>query len=396
MEPTSYQSRLSRLQAKMQAQAIDGMLIAQNVDLYYLTGSMQTGFMFVPAEGEPRYYVRRSLSRAITESYMPVEELGSLRMFESKLAQTFTEIFREGARPVIAAEFDVLPVQWYHRLQAALPRVEWVDGSTLIRETRMIKTNDEIAQIKQAAAVIDHAFEEGLDALQEGMKEIELMSLIEKAIRLQGHLGMMRTRGFNQEIITGVVGAGEAIAQPTYFDGPTGGLGMSAASPQSSSVRRIRRNEPILIDIGCCINGYVIDQTRTVVIGELPDDLYAAYLLAEEVLRSTETRLQPGAVCQELYAASLEQVDPSGLREHFMGYGAEQVKFIGHGIGLEMDEYPVLAKGFQYPLEPGMVLAIEPKFTFPGQGVVGIENSYVITSAGYEQLTVSREGLITL
>ncbi|MNQ94159.1 Xaa-Pro dipeptidase [compost metagenome] len=137
----------------------------------------------------------------------------------------------------------------------------------------------------------------------------------------------------------------------------------------------------------------MIDQTRTLVIGGLDPELQRAYDVAEEVLRATEARLQPGTIAEHLYLLALDQVHEAGLSAHFMGYGADQVKFLGHGIGLEIDELPVLAKGFKYPLAPGMVIAIEPKFTFPGRGVVGIEDTYLITEDGYEKLTVSRDGI---
>lgn len=150
------------------------------------------------------------------------------------------------------------------------------------------------------------------------------------------------------------------------------------------------------MDVGCCIGGYVIDQTRTVVFGSLPDDLAYAYDASERILRSAEGLLRPGTVCEQLYAESLRLADDAGLADHYMGYGRDQVKFLGHGIGLEVDELPVLARGFNYPLEAGMVIAVEPKFTFPGRGVVGIENSYAITTDGFEKLTISREGLIRL
>jgi Xaa-Pro dipeptidase len=394
----NYSERLSRLQELLVKQGIDGMLISQNVDLYYLTGSMQTGFLFVPQAGHPVFYVRRSVLRAQQESAVTVEALGSYRAFGAQLAQSFPELFNRttGDTPLIAAEYDVLPVQWHQRLEGALPGVRWTDGSLLIREVRMIKSQSELMLIRQAAAVIDRALVKALPLLREGIKEFEWMALIEHHIRMEGHLGVMRMRGYNQEVITGAVGAGDSIAMPTYFDGPAGGLGLSAASPQSSSRRPIQKNEPILIDIGCCIEGYVIDQTRTAVIGTLPEDLAAAYSVSESILRSTEELLKPGTICEDLYVQSLAQAEAAGLGGHYMGYGADQVKFLGHGIGLEVDELPVLARGFRYALQPGMVIAVEPKFTFPGRGVVGIENSYAITESGFEQLTVSREGIISL
>lgn len=397
MGMNEHKQRVKRLQSKLEETGLDGFLVTQNVDLYYFTGSMQTGYCFIPAQGEPVFYVRRSVTRAREESAVRVSPLGSFRAFGAELEAAFPQLQQSAERTVrIAAEFDVLPVQQWQRLQAVWPRAEWRDGSALVREVRMIKSKAEVACIRKAAEVIDGAFEDALAHIAPGLTEIELMSRIELFIRQRGHLGLMRMRGYNQEIITGMVGAGEAAATPTYFDGPAGGLGLSPAAPQSASRRPFERNEPILIDIGCCIEGYVIDQTRTVVIGSLPDELKRAYDVAELILRRTEALLRPGTVCEQLYLQSLQLANEAGLGNHFMGYGDDQVKFLGHGIGLEIDELPVLAKGFRYRLEPGMVIAVEPKFTFPGLGVVGIENSYVITESGFERLTVSREGLIHL
>ncbi|PYI51623.1 M24 family metallopeptidase [Paenibacillus flagellatus] len=387
--------RRRRLQDKMKAAGVDGCVITQNVDLYYLIGSMQTGYLFLPAEGEAVFFVRRSYTRACEEADVAVEELGSMRGFGARLAEALPGLFRrpDGGKAVLATEFDVLPVQQFQRLEGAVPGARWVDGSMLVRETRMIKSAAEIAAIREAARVIDIAYEAAIAALRPGMAEFELMAEVESVIRRNGHMGLMRVRGYNQEIITGMIGAGSAAAMPTYFDGPAGGQGLGPASPQSAGRRPIGTGEPVLIDIGCCIDGYVIDQTRTAVVGELPDDLRRAYDLSEAVLRATEANLKPGVICEDLYAAALDQVREAGLSDHFMGFGRDQVKFLGHGIGLEIDELPVLARGFRYPLEPGMVIAIEPKFTFPGRGVVGIENTYAITADGFEKLTVSREGI---
>jgi Xaa-Pro dipeptidase len=391
----NYKNRKERIQLKMKQNHMDVCLITQNVDLYYFTGSMQTGYLIIPVEGEALFFVRRSVVRAQQESSVAVEALGSLREFESVLLDRFALLFAE-RKLVFATEFDVLPVQQFRRLEAALPNVTWVDGSMMVRETRMIKDEYEIGRIREAARIIDLALEHALAHVREGMSEYTLMSLIETTLRQNGHLGLMRMRGYNQEIITGMVGSGEAAAEPTYFDGPAGGRGLSAASPQSSSHKLIGLNEPILIDIGCCIDGYVIDQTRTVVVGGLDERLTYAYRISEKILRSTEALLRPGTLCEDLYLSAVQQAAEAGLGENFMGYGPDQVKFLGHGIGLEIDELPVLAKGFKLPLEAGMVIAIEPKFTFPGRGVVGIEDSYLITTESFIKLTRSREGILSI
>lgn len=392
---TIFQQRQQWLQGEMIKRGWSGFLVTHHVDIYYYCGSMQTGYLFIPAEGEALYLVRRSLVRAEEEASADVEALGSWKTLAERLRARCASGAAAADAPLrIATELDVLPVQLYGKLQAALPGAAWEDGSLLVREQRMIKSPDEVAAIRGAARVVDAALEAVIPHIREGMAEFELMALIEHQLRLRGHQGLMRMRAYNSELITGMVATGAAAAVPTYFDGPAGGTGLHPSSPQSSGRALLVRGEPILVDIGCMVDGYLIDQTRTLVIGELDPELQQAYDVAEQVLRATEAKLQPGMIAEHLYLLALDQVQEAGLSAHFMGYGADQVKFLGHGIGLEIDELPVLAKGFKYPLAPGMVIAIEPKFTFPGRGVVGVEDTYLITDSGWEKLTISRDGII--
>ncbi|MGO4495493.1 M24 family metallopeptidase [Paenibacillus sp. 2RAB27] len=390
---TIFEQRQQWLQNEMRKRGWSGFLVTHNVDIYYYCGSMQTGYLFIPTEGEAIYLVRRSLVRAEEEAAAAVEALGSWKTLGERLRARIGGDAAAGDPLRVATELDVLPVQLYMRLQTALPGAVWEDGSLLVREQRMIKSPDEVTAIREAARVADGALEAVIPHIREGMAEFELMALIEHQLRLRGHQGLMRMRAYNSELITGMVATGASAAVPTYFDGPAGGTGLHPSSPQSSGRALIQRGEPILVDIGCTIDGYLIDQTRTLVIGDLDPELQRAYDVAEEVLRATEARLQPGTIAEHLYLLALDQVQEAGLSAHFMGYGADQVKFLGHGIGLEIDELPVLAKGFKYPLAPGMVIAIEPKFTFLGRGVVGVEDTYLITEDGYEKLTVSRDGI---
>ncbi|MDK8183152.1 Xaa-Pro peptidase family protein [Paenibacillus sp. UMB4589-SE434] len=395
-EAREHRDRLMRLQHHMSAAGIDLFVVTHNVDIYYLTGSMQTGYVMVPRAGEPVFLVKRSFSRAEVESSIRVERMGSFRQLGDTIRSYYSAIMQQGTRITMATEYDVLPVQQFERLKAVIPDVDWTDGSTIFRELRMIKSPYEVSRIRISAIAAHRALEQAAAHVRAGMTELELIAHIEHIFRMQGHIGMVRMRGYNQEIVTGMVASGEAGAEPTYFDGPAGGRGLTPASPQGASRKVIVPHEPILVDIGCCIDGYVIDQTRTLVIGKLDEKLQFAYEAAEAILRNTEQRLKPGTISETLYTDALALAETYKLADHFMGYGEDQVRFLGHGIGLEIDEWPVLARGFKQPLVPGMILAIEPKFTFPGLGVVGIENTYLITADGYVKLTTAPEGIIAI
>ncbi|WP_246070701.1 M24 family metallopeptidase [Paenibacillus kobensis] len=400
--------RIERLQKHMADDGVDAVLITQNIGILYWSGTMQSGYLLVPASGEPTLYVRRSVERAVRESSVRTVPLGSFSRFGATLRRDYAELFGAQQPPRIGADLDTLPAATFLKLASFVAEAcgdselpdrgisRLTDASPLLRRVRMVKSEWEIQRIEQAALALDESLTEALPELREGVSELEWIAKIEYSLRLRGHIGSMRLRGYNQEVPTGMVGSGEAAAEPTYFDGPAGGRGLGPHSPQSVSRKRFARDEPILLDLGCCIDGYVIDQTRTAVIGELSLELQAAYAAAERIIREAERLMIEGARCSDIYAAALQLASDLGLADHFMGFGADQVRFLGHGIGLEIDEWPVLAAGFDIPLEPGMVLAVEPKFTFPGVGVVGIENSYVITAGGTppRALTRTREAVI--
>jgi Xaa-Pro aminopeptidase len=388
------EQRISRLQLLMSERRMDGMLVTQNVGIYYFTGSMQAGYLFIPSSGLATYYVRKSLVRAEAESQVRIKPFGGLRRLAGHLAEDYPELFTgDSGNPVMGVDMDVLPAQQYLRLAEAVSTVAWTDGSALLRTVRSVKSAAEIACLERSAQATAAALEAALEQLREGMTELELLALIEHEMRKFGHTGLMRMRGYNQEIAVGMVASGEAAAEATYFDGPAAGRGLTPSFPQGPSMRAIQQGEPILIDIGCCIDGYVSDQTRTAVIGSLPPKLQQAYETAYAILKRTEASLAPGAIPENLYAQALAMAEEAGLAEHFMGYGSDQAKFLGHSIGLEVDEWPVLAKGFRDPLVPGMLMAVEPKFVFPGLGVVGIENTYLVTESGCRSLSRSPEKL---
>jgi Xaa-Pro aminopeptidase len=156
---------------------------------------------------------------------------------------------------------------------------------------------------------------------------------------------------------------------------------------QGSSFRPIRRHEPILLDYVFAYNGYLSDHARIFALGRLPQDLETAHTAMLQLQNTVKTTALPGTRSGDLYTLALDLATASGYGDHFMGVGEQRIRFVGHGIGLELDEFPFLAQGQTLPLEEGMVIALEPKLIFPERGVVGIENTHVVTKNGLEQLT---------
>jgi Xaa-Pro dipeptidase len=379
--------RINKLQVTLQKKNISAALITQNVDLFYYTGTMQNGLLYIPSSGRACFYVKKSVNRAREESTVEIEALGRLRELGARINERF------GKPEKIGLELDVLPYQLGVRYSSIL-QAEIVDISSIIRMQRAVKSSFELAQIHQAAKLVDEVIQLIPTWITPGMTEIELAAKMEYYLRIRGNINLNRMRGYNQELALGMVTSGAAAATPTYFDGPAGGLGLTVASPQGASRKQLEQGAPILIDFSTVVEGYMIDQTRIAVIGELAPDLVEAYEVSRRILRVVEQFGKPGITWEALYQCALDIVAEAGLSNFFMGFGDDQAKFLGHGVGLEIDELPILAKGFQEPLEIGMVIAVEPKFTFPGRGVVGIENTYVVGEQGLESLSISSEEII--
>ncbi len=381
--------RCDRLQTCLQESGIDGALLCENMDLFYFSGSMQRGFLYIPATGEPIYMVQRSFPRGKEESALKnIIPIKSSRELPSVLK-------KYGFNPArIGLELDVLPVTLFKRLQKNFPEVEMLDVSFQIRKVRMVKTLYEINLFREMAVITDKMYSKIPSFLAEGMTEIELASRLEAFLRNQGHQGLGRMRGFNQEMFFGHLFSGSNAAKLTFLESPTGGAGLSPANPQSAGCKAIQLGEPIMVDYGGAKNGYVIDMARCFAIGNLPTKFQESHQVALDVQEIVMQKASPGENCAELYDLALKEVKKSGLARNFMGYGDEQVKFIGHGLGLEYDEFPYIAKGSNFILEVGMVIALEPKFLFPGEGAVGVENTWLITSQGAEKLTLTPDALV--
>ena len=386
------QSRITQFQKSLQDSDIAGALISQNVDLFYFAGTIQRSFLFIPAEGEAVLAVHGNLGRALRESSL--RQVAPLKKSQ-QLAQVLSD-FNYSVRGRIGLEMDVLPARYYLALRREHAEADFLDVSELVRKVRMVKSGYEISQIRKACQILNQVMLAAQRSIRPGMTELEVDALLVALARRLGHQGLLRMRGYNQEMFSAHVFCGKTATLSPTMNVPLGGLGTTPAIAQGASFNVITENEPLIIDFGVGINGYVTDMTRTFVIGKLSQKLQEAYSVAKEIKDFVEQWVTPGQSWSRLYREIIELVRQRGYQDYFMGYKGHQVAFVGHGIGLEIDEYPVIAPGFHEEFRENMVFALEPKLVFPDVGAVGVEDDYVVTKAGMERLTTYNDQVLTI
>jgi Xaa-Pro aminopeptidase len=379
--------RTTAMQNILGEKGLDGALFIFPIDVYYFVGTRQNSTLWIPAEGDPMLLARKSHSRAKEES-----PLSDIRPFPS--SKDFPALFSDNTNK-IGFTFDVAPVQQLNFYSKMLPGREFVDISGAFRELKSVKSDFELEQLRLTGALSCSVFAKIPEFLKRGMREIDIAAELECRLRKAGSEGYVRMRSYNQELFMGLaVSAG--VASYGFFDGAVTGRGLSTASPHGASRELLRENEPILLDYSFVHNGYITDMTRVFVFGTLDAELQRAFDLSLEIQAALQQALKPGAICEELFFMAAAMAEAAGFGKNFMGMPGEQARFVGHGVGLELDELPVLAQGFKSPLKSGQTIAIEPKFVIPGKGGIGIENTFAVTATGGEKITDMPDEIIFL
>jgi Xaa-Pro dipeptidase len=362
---------------------VDLAVIVGNADLFYLAGTIQQAHLLLPAQGEPLLLVRKDPDRARRESALPqVEPLAGLRELPAALGRLAVD-----PAGTLALELDILPVEIFRRYQTMWPEATFVDCGLLLREVRSVKSAFELERLRAGADLADAVVREAAGALRAGMTELELSAHLEGFARGHGHQGLIRMRAFNQEMVMAHVYSGPDAGMASYLDGPFAGRGLTPAMPQGSSLRPIRPGDPVVLDFGAAVDGYVVDQTRTLSLGPVAPELAEGYAACLKIQELVAAGARPGVAAGQVYAQALAEAERRGLADRFMGARPHQVSFVGHGVGIEIDELPVLARGVETPLRQGHVVACEPKLRFPGVGAVGVENTWVVGREGLERIS---------
>lgn len=366
----------------------DSALVLSRINQYYFTGTMQEGLLVIKRDGTAMYFARRSFERAKLES--PLECIYPMESYRDAAAAAGNQLGN------VLVETEILTMGILDRLKKYFSFENIYDIEKILFGLRAVKSRYELSLMRESGRLHKKLLEEIVPGLlREGMSELDFTAELYEHMLKIGFHGVSRFYRYQTEMVAGQIGFGENSLYPTNFDGPGGMRGMSAAVPiLGSRESTLKKGALVFVDIGFGVNGYHSDRTQVYMFGAKPDwETVKAHRTCMEIQKKTAELLKPGSVPSEIYEKIMGDIDTAFL-ENFMGFGSRRVKFLGHGIGLHIDELPAIAKGFNRPLEKNMVIALEPKKGIAGVGMVGVEDTYVVTPEGGECITFGEKDII--
>ena len=379
--------RWSRVQARVREAGADALVVATNVNLFYVAGRVFIGHAYIPAEGEPLFFVRRPCG------------LKGDRVIDVRKVEQVPEILQDVGMPlprrVMIEDDDVSHSEWARLAAVFGGSVVVGNGSGVLRQCRAAKTPYEVRVMKMTGQRQADVIPMYASVYEPGMTDqqwsIEMFRMMLKA----GNLGIFRIAGYTMEAFMGTVLAGDNGGAVSPYDFALGGAGLHPSIPVGQSGVRLVEGMAVMVDIPGNFYGYVTDCSRIFGVGKLAQRAYDAHQVSIDIREAVMAAGKPGVRCEDLYALSLQMAEKAGFADCFMGL-AQKAKFVGHGTGIVINELPILGARSKDVLEVGMTIALEPKFVIAGTGAVGVEDTLVVTPNGMENLTPCAPEIITL
>ncbi|MBE6333605.1 MAG: aminopeptidase P family protein [Bacteroidales bacterium] len=370
--------RVERAQQALQECGADALLVSSNVNLLYMAGQIINGYVYVPITGQAILFVRRPKGiEGANVSYIRKPEDIPAILAERGVA----------APSKLAFEADFMSYSEYTRVAGCFADTELVNGSGILRSLRAVKSEYELDMMRESARKHDMVYAQISEMYHKGMSDVELSAAIESAGRKLGSLGIFRIGGSSMEIFGGSILAGENADAPSPYDFALGGAGMHPSLPIGANGTVLEPEMAIMVDMGSNFTGYMTDMSRVFAVEKITNPLaLRAHQVSIDIQNEICKVAKPGVQAKALYELAYSIVEKEGLKEYFMGHN-QQAGFMGHGVGIEINELPVLAPRSRDILCKGMAFAMEPKFVIPGVGAVGTENTYIVTEDGLERIT---------
>ncbi len=381
-----YRRRLKKLQDDLRGEGWQAALVMQPRDLYYYAGTAQPANLWVPVEGDPILFTRRVHELAREAAWIDHTVSASSFSEMQKALLDLGQSLPPGA--VLGVEQDVLPYRLVESLKKNLKGVELGNLSPTILRQRLVKGDAEVEQIRGAVELWKRGHEAITETLEPGVAEYEVAAAMEYAAREGGGDGTVWPRRWDSYLPAGGIVASGPNAWVVSGEAMTvTGVGLSQSLPWGPSSRRLEDGDLVVVDFCIAREGYHCDMTRTYCVGKPTKEQQDLWDRLLDLHLRVVDQVQPGVTGEELYLTAEGLAEKAGLIENFMGVGGERGEYIGHSIGLEIDEWPVLGAGSREPLPPGAVVTIEPKFMVPGLGGVMVEDDILVTPDGHEVIS---------
>lgn len=364
--------RTGRLRSLMEKAGIVCALIRDNANIYWLTGRVFRGYIYIDTRLEtPLYFVRQpNHLRDVREG--AVHFIRKPEQIATMLAEASVTVDAP-----VALELDSDAYSEAVRLAAVFGQQPQHNISPVVRLARAVKTPAEQAMLRESGIRQSYVYERIPRLYREGMTDIEFQIEIERASRLEGCLGQFRVAGSDMELFMGNVLTGDNADTPSPYDFAMGGEGADPSIPVGADGTVIKPGAPVMVDVNGNYTGYMTDMTRMYSAAPLDSRAVELNRLSADICDALAAMMKPGVEAKALYEKALAMATEAGYADYFMGH-RYHAGFVGHGIGIEVNEQPVLAPRSRDILEEGNVIAVEPKFVLPGLGAVGVENTYIV------------------
>ncbi len=375
--------RLQKLQKILRDNNLDGALLFHSRDIFYYIGTAQPGWLAVTPDSFV-LAVSSGEDFAARDTGLTAPQLITQRD-PVKLCQA---LFPAEAR--IGTELDLMTVPIYQRISAALNTGELVNISPQIMSQRGIKDEHEIAAIRRAIISIDAGHKAALEKIQSGMTELEGSAIIENGHRLAGHEGDYFMRDTDFTMGRGPFVSSENMADISGVIFTISGIGLSPAVPAGASRRKMKTGDLIVCDIPTCVDGYHADQTRTYALEKAPEKALKLHEQIKAIADHVIENIRPDWSAGQTFAAAEMFAEELGIAAEFLAFpNGKHAHFVGHGIGVELNEPPFLSRGSEALLAAGMVLAIELHACASDGTMVKLEDNILLTEEGAQLLTIS-------
>lgn len=376
-----YNLRLDHIRNRMASASVEAILLSDNANIYYLTGRVYAGYAYVPLKGMPVFFIRR-----------PVELEGDGIVYIRK-PEDITGSIGMSTPDSIGIELDVLPYSTVTRLMKLFPGSELKNASAVMRDVRAVKPPMALRMLRESGAKQTRVYKRIPGLFQEGMSDYDLQVAIEHMSRMQGCLGQFRISGDSMELYMGNTIAGNNADTPSPYDFAMGGAGMDPSLPVGANGTLITPGTTVMVDMNGNYNGYMTDMTRVFALGDISPLALKAHQCSIDIHRALSEMMRPGNTAKSLWEKAEEIVVAADLKPYYMGH-RQHAGFIGHGVGIEINELPVIAPRSRDIIQEHNVIALEPKFVIPNVGAVGIENTYIVHADHAECITLAPEEII--